>query len=97
MCEHVLLESIKKAVSKKKEISKKVKVDLDLMYTTLDKISCGMVVDPIIVSNILLGGVINILHQHDTIEELDKIIKSVEESSLTDKLRVELLENLIMT
>ena len=78
MCENVLFESIKKVESKKKEVSKNVEVDLDLMFTTHDKISRGIVVDPKVVSNLLLGGVINMLHQHDTIEELDERTKSVE-------------------
>ena len=37
----------------------------------------------------------NILLKHDTVEELDRRIKSLEEMMLTDKLRIELLENWI--
>ena len=50
VCENVLVESAKAFEDKKKKVSTKVEVDLDLM-------------------------VINILHQHDVIEELDDRIK----------------------
>ena len=47
-------------------------------------------------SNLLLGGVLNILQQHDTIEHMDGRIKSVEQKILTDKLRIESLDNWVL-
>ena len=63
------------------------------MVNTHSQIARGIKVDQEVVSNLLLGGVINILHQHDTIDEMDERIKSVEQIITTDKLRIELLEN----
>ena len=93
VCESVILEHIKTFQNKKKEVVKKVEVDLQLMVNTHSQIARGIKVDQEVVSNLLLGGVINILHQHDTIDEMDERIKSVEQIITTDKLRIELLEN----
>ena len=53
------------------------------MVKVHDKLSRGIAVEQEVVGNILLGGVINILHQHDVVEELDNRIKDVEQTSLT--------------
>ena len=45
------------------------------MVKVHDKLSRGIAVEQEVIGNLLLGGVINILHQHDVIEELDDIIK----------------------
>ena len=47
-------------------------------------------------SNLLLGGLINIKNQHDTIDEMSNRMKAVEESSLTDKIRLEALESWVL-
>ena len=93
VCENVLVESAKAFEDKKKKVSTKVEVDLDLMVKVHDKLSRGIAVEQEVVGNLLLGGVINILHQHDVIKELDNRIKDVEQTSLTDRLRFESLEN----
>ena len=95
MCQNVIEESAKTFANTRKPILKKVEVDLDLMVKAHKKIVRGELVEQEVVSNLLLGGIINILHQHDTVEELDRRIKSLEEMMLTDKLRIELLENWI--
>ena len=91
--ENAIVYSIKELDKNKKEIAKKVEVDLKLMVDTHEKLKCGILVDQHIVSNLLLGGVLNILNQHDTIEEINKRVEVVEQISLTDKLRIEALEN----
>ena len=67
ICDDVLLESIKEFDKQKQQISKNVEVDLELMVKTHEKLSRGISVDQEVLSNLLLGAVINILHQHDTI------------------------------
>ena len=42
------------------------------MLDTHEKLACGILVDQHVISNLLLGGIINILEQHDTIEEMEK-------------------------
>ena len=96
VCENVLTEIIKKFEKEKKEAPKRVDVDFELMVQTHDQLLRGIPVDTGVVSNLLLGGVINILNQHDTIEEMDRRIKAVESSNLTDKLRIEFFEDWTM-
>ena len=93
VCESAISEAVKDFNKNRKNISKKVEVNLELMVKTHEKLSRGHPVDQQVVSNLLLGGVLNILHQHDTIEEMDERIKAVEQITLTDKLRIESLEN----
>jgi hypothetical protein len=93
VCENAIVGCIKDFNKNKKEINKKVEVDLKLMLDTHEKLARGILVDQHVISNLLLGGIINILEQHDTIEEMEKRIKVVEEMSLTDKIRIEALEN----
>ena len=67
MCDNVLAEALKSFGTKKKHVLKKVEVDVQLMVNTHDKLARGLTVDHDVVSNLLLGGVINILQQHDAI------------------------------
>ena len=91
-----MTEIIKKFEKEKKEAPKRVDVDFELMVQTHDQLLRGIPVDTGVVSNLLLGGVINILNQHDTIEEMDRRIKAVESLNLTDKLRIEFFEDWTM-
>ena len=63
-----MLECFNEFDKQKKPVTKKVEVDFDLMVKVHEQLSCGVLVDKEIVNNLILGGVINILHQHDTIE-----------------------------
>ena len=78
VCESVLLEYAKKFENKKSNLTTKVEVDLELMVKTHDMLSRGVPVEQKVVSNLLLGGVLNILQQHNTIEQIDDRIKSAE-------------------
>ena len=93
ICENVMLECFKEFDKQKKPVTKKVEVDFDLMVKVQEQLSRGVLVEQEIVNNLILGGVINILHQHDTIEEVESRIKVVEQISMTDKIRIEALEN----
>ena len=59
------------------------------MLETHEKLSQGVAIDPKVVSGLLLRGVINILSQHDTIENL-------EIETRTTKVRIDKLENWII-
>ena len=96
ICADAIFEAFKNYEKNKKRIPSKVDVDLKLMVETHAKLAKGLQVDPKVVSNLLLGGVINILHQHDTIAEIDGRIKQVEQGSLSDKIRIESLENWVL-
>ena len=96
VCADAINEASKDFEKHKKRITSKVDVDLKLMVETHEKIAKGVQVDPKVLSNLLLGGIINILHQHDTIAEIDERIKMVEQGSLSDKIRIESLENWVL-
>ena len=90
VCEDVIAECKKKYDKiKKKCVIEKVEVDLKDMINTHKKLSKGEKVDNQIVSNLLLGGVINIIAQHDTIEEVEKRLQEVEYKNITNQTRIE--------
>ena len=93
VCENVMKEVLKEFEKKNKQVSGKVEVDVNLMVKIHEELSRGIPVDKDVVSNLLLGGIINILNQHDTIDDLDERIKAVENMTLTDKLRIESFED----
>ena len=78
VCENVLVEQLKTLEGTKKQVPRKVEVDVELMVNTHNKISRGINVEQEVVSNLLLGGVINILQQHDALEEMEERIVSVD-------------------
>ena len=88
VCDDVIkaLETQNNNNKKPREI---VSVDMKLMLETHEKLSKGAAIDPKVVSGLLLSGVINILIQHDTIENL-------EIESRTTKIRLDMLENWII-
>ena len=96
VCENAIQESIKKVENERKHIKEKVEVDTELMIKIHKKLAQGIPVDKDVISNLLLGGVINILHQHDTIDNMASRLKAAEESSLGDKIRLESLENWVL-
>jgi hypothetical protein len=71
---------------------KEVAVDLKLIVHTHEQLLRGEKVEPNIVSNLLLSGVINILAQHDTIVETETRIETLEQ----DKLSNEAIENWVL-
>ena len=66
------------------------------MISTHEKLIKGEAIDKDVVSILLLGGVINILGQHDTILEIENKVKSLEVENLTNRSRIESLENWIL-
>ena len=58
-----------------------------------DKLSRGEAIDPAAVSNLVLGGIINILVQHDMIDHLEAKLIELEQENKTSKVRLESLEH----
>ena len=96
VCDDVIREATKEMNDKKKNITEKVHVDLTIMKEAHDKLANGFVVDQNVLSNLILGGVINILHQHDTIEEIQKSVNTFDLENLSNRLRIESLENWVL-
>ena len=71
----------------------RVGLDMKHMVDVHKKLTTGIKIDPQDVSVLLLGGVINILSQHDALESLEERIKSLEHNNITNKTRIESLEN----
>ena len=55
---------------------KTVKVDFKEMVKMHDNLSKGEINDPVNVSKLVLGGIINILVQQDVVEDLESEIKA---------------------
>ena len=75
---------------------KRVELDLKQMMDINGKLARVEKVDTQVVSNLLLSGVINVIEQHDHIEELEEQIKLLEHSDTTSKMRLESLENWVL-
>ena len=61
-----------------------------------EKLSQGVKVDPDVVSNLLLNGIINIIDQNECLDELEQRIKLLEHSDITNKARIESLESWVL-
>ena len=79
-----------------KNTIKKVELDLKKMFEINKKLSSGERVQPEVVSNLLLSGIINILVQHDAIVEAEAIIKALEYDKVSNQARIEALENWVL-
>jgi hypothetical protein len=89
VCEDVIAEC-KKIYDKikKKCVIEKVEIVLKDMINTHKKLSKGEKVDNQIVSNLLLGGVVNIIDQHDTIEDVEKRLEEVQNENVTNQTKL---------
>ena len=94
VCEEVVQETTNKVKKKDqtKIMMKKVEIDYKEMVKMYEKLSKGEINDPAVVNGLILGGIINILVQHDTIVELDAKVKAMEEVNKTNENRIESLE-----
>ena len=94
VCEEVLENArIAKDQTIKHKSVPKIEVDLKQMIDVHGKLSKGANIDPSVVSGLLLAGVINILGQHDALEQLEEKLKVLEHDSLTNRNRTDALEN----
>ena len=76
VCEEVMKET-KKKYEKVKDNKVRVEVDVKHMISMQRKLLNVEKVDPLEVSYLVLAGIINILAQHDRIEEIDEKLKDV--------------------
>ena len=96
VCEDVIKDNENKHKSKEKTKVEKVAVDFKLMVNTHRKLSKGEKVEPEVVSNLLLAGLINILAQHDTIVEVETRMDSLEQEKVTNAASIEALEHWVL-
>ena len=84
VCEEVVKDTTNKVknIAKEGMMRKKVEIDFKKMLEVHEKLSKGEMIDSTTVNGILLGGIMNILVQHEAIEELAKRIKSVEAENI---------------
>ena len=61
-----------------------------------EKLSQGVKLDPNVVSNLLLNGIINIIVQHEFVEDLEERIKQFEHKYITNRARIESLESWVL-
>ena len=71
-------------------------MDVFKMIDIHKKLLNGVNIDPKDVSVLLLGGIINILSQHDDLVELEQRIKDIEHKDITHQTRIESLENWVL-
>ena len=83
-------------VDEKRRFSRRVTIDMKKMVEINEKLSQGVKVDPDVVSNLLLNGIINIIDQNECLDELEQRIKLLEHSDITNKARIESLESWIL-
>ena len=97
VCEDAI-EEVKKSFEKKhkKKNNEHVVIDMKLMMEAQEKLSKGVPIDPKIVSRLLLSGIINIINQHDDLENLEAKVKSIEISNTTSQIRIESLEGWVL-
>ena len=98
VCDDVIKHATEshKQIDKKKSV-KTVQVDMKKMIDVHEKLSKGVSIDPKDVNVLVLGGIINIISQHDALQDLENRIKVVEHNDLTNRTRIESLENWVVT
>jgi hypothetical protein len=62
-----------------------------------EKLMRGERVDPNDVSTLILAGIIKIINQHDLIDNLDEKVNDIERENLSNKFRIESLENWVIS
>ena len=95
VCNDVVKDTTKRLedIKANKVPPKKVEIDFVKMVKIHDKLSRGEAIDPAAVSNLVLGGIINILVQHDMIDHLEAKLIELEQENKTSKVRIESLEH----
>ena len=68
-----------------------------MMHETHKKLVSGCQVDSKVVNTLLLGGVVNILIQSEGIEAIEKRMKAIKCEVLTNKTKIEYLENWVIS
>ena len=96
MCEDAVNAIKEKEALKKKVKDKhfeKVALDMKTMVDTHKKLVKGEPVEQKDLSELHLRGIINILSQSETVDNILERIEAIEQEKLTNQLRIEALEN----
>ena len=94
VCDEAIKEVLKsKDKDKNKKPVEEVLVNIESMVTMHEKLMRGERVDPNDVSTLLLAGIIKIINQHDLIDNLEEKVNEIERETLSNKFRIESLEN----
>ena len=96
VCADVIKENEVKHSKIAKKAVKWVEVDINQLVAAHKKLEKGEQVDQDVLSKLLLGGIINILSQHDTIDKIEEKVKHLEHEKVTDQSRIEALENWVL-
>ena len=97
VCEEAITASNKaREKEQRNTVNNTVETDLKLMISTHEKLVKGEAIDKDVVNILVLGGVVNILGQHDRIVEIENKVKALEIENITQKSRIESLENWIL-
>jgi len=96
VCDDVIKENDKKHAKIDKNVYQWVEMDLNHMLAAHKKLEKGEQVDHQVLSQLLLGGVINILAQHDTIAKNEEKVVILEHANVTNQTRIEALENWVL-
>ena len=94
ICDDVLKHATEyhKQIDKRKSV-KTVQVDMKKMIDIHGKLSKGANIDTKDVNVLVLGGIINIISQHDALQDLEDRIKVAEHNDVTNRTRIESLDN----
>ena len=93
VCGDAIADAMKNEVKTDSKPTENVEIDIDLMIDTHNKLSEGIPIDPKVISGLLLGGVINIINQHDKIADIEEKMKLLSSENVTNNVRIEMLEN----
>ena len=94
VCDDVIKNATEshKQIDLKKSV-KTVQVDMKKMIDIHEKLSKGVNIDSKDVNVLVLGGIINIISQHDSLQDLEDRIRIVEHNDVTNRTRIESLDN----
>ena len=93
ICDDAINEALKQFKSISKKTMEDVEVDLNLMIEVQNKLFKEVVIEPQVVCGLLLGGVTNIINQHDKIVDFENKSRLSVSESCTNKTRIKMLEN----
>ena len=71
-------------------------IDLEMMIETHKKLVNSSAVNSKTMNTLLLGGIVNIIHQSEAFEAVEAWAKALEQDNVTNKARIEALETWVL-
>ena len=98
VCQDVIknTEAKHRIVAEKRRFSKRVEIDIKQMVEVNEKLAKGIKVDPDVVSNLLLNGIINFIDQNESLEKLEEKVTQLEHNEICTKARLESPESWVI-